>query len=173
MSKILFRLLSLSLIGAAVAVSQPAHAAKVRVVATLTDMADFAREIGGEHVDVSSLATGVEDTHGVPMKPSFVPMLNRADLLINAGFGLEHAFLPALLEASKNPKIQYGHPGYVDCSIGVIPVGVPKSTDHSEGDVHPGEDSHRTHLRCARDDGSQGRSGLQTKPRRVLGQAGC
>jgi len=110
---------------------------KVRVVATLTDMADFARELGGDHVEVFSLATGIEDTHGVPMKPSFVPIMNRADLLIHAGFGLEHAFLPALLEASKNPRIQYGKSGYVDCSPGVAPVSVPKSTDHSEGDVHP------------------------------------
>src|SRR5436190_20965927 len=115
----------------------PAYAAKIRVVTTLTDLADLTRNVGGEHVDVSSLATGVEDTHGVPMKPSFVPMMNRADLLINAGFGLEQAFLPALLEASKNPRSQYGKAGYVDCSIGVVPLGVPKSTDHSEGDVHP------------------------------------
>jgi ABC-type Zn uptake system ZnuABC Zn-binding protein ZnuA len=113
------------------------HGGKVRVVATLTDLADFTREIGGEHVDVFSLATGVEDTHGVPMKPSFVPQMNRADLIVEVGFGCEHAFLPALLEASKNPRIQYGKPGYVDCSVGVAPLAVPKSTDHSEGDVHP------------------------------------
>ena len=42
-----------------------------------------------------------------------------------------------MLEASKNPRIQPGKPGYVDCSEGVAPVEVPKSTDHSEGDVHP------------------------------------
>ena len=53
------------------------------------------------------------------------------------GFDCEHAFLPALLEASKNPRIQNGKPGYVDCSQGIVPVEVPKSTDHSEGDVHP------------------------------------
>jgi zinc/manganese transport system substrate-binding protein len=88
-------------------------------------------------VDVFSLATGIEDTHGVPMKPSFVPTLNRADLLILVGFGCEHAFLPALLEASKNPRIQYGQPGYVDCAKGVAPIEVPKSNDHSAGDVHP------------------------------------
>ncbi len=115
----------------------PAQAAKIRVVTTLTDLADFAREVGGDHVEVSSLATGVEDTHGVPMKPSFVPIMNRADLMVLVGFGCEHAFLPALLEASKNPRIQYGHPGYIDCSIGIAPVEVPMSTDHSEGDVHP------------------------------------
>ncbi len=115
----------------------PQHGGKVRVVATLTDLADFTREIGGDHVEVFSLATGIEDTHGVPMKPSFVPQMNRADLVVQVGFGCEHAFLPALLEASKNPRIQYGKPGYVDCSIGVAPLAVPKSTDHSEGDVHP------------------------------------
>ncbi len=129
-----FCLISAAIIGIA---ATPAHAAKVRVVTTLTDLADLTRQIGGDHVEVFSLATGVEDTHGVPMKPSFVPVMNRADLLVNAGFGLEHAFLPALLEASKNPRIQYGKPGYVDCSIGIAPLAVPKSTDHSEGDVHP------------------------------------
>jgi len=127
----LFRLLLMMITVAATA------QAKVHVVTTLTDLADFTREIGGELVEVRSLATGVEDTHGVPMKPSFVPVMNRADLLILVGFDCEHAFLPALLEASKNPRIQNGKAGYVDCSKGVAPVDVPKSTDHSEGDVHP------------------------------------
>ena len=113
------------------------HAGKLHVVTTLTDLADFARNVGGEFVEVRSLATGVEDTHGVPMKPSFVPLLNRADLVVLIGFDCEHAFLPALLEASRNPRIQPGKPSYVDCSKGVAPVDVPKSTDHSEGDVHP------------------------------------
>jgi ABC-type Zn uptake system ZnuABC Zn-binding protein ZnuA len=113
------------------------EAAKIHVVATLTDLADITRNIGGDHVDVFSLATGIEDTHGVPMKPSFVPRLNRADLVVLVGFDCEHAFLPALLEASRNPSIQVGKPGYVDCSQGILPLDVPNSTDHSEGDVHP------------------------------------
>src|ERR1035437_2192459 len=133
----LFRLLSTVAIAVTAFIAEPGQAAKIRVVTTLTDVADFAREIGGDHVEVFSLATGVEDTHGVPMKPSFVPVMNRADLMVSVGFGCEHAFLPALLEASKNPRIQYGKPGYVDCSQGIAPVEVPKSTDHSEGDVHP------------------------------------
>ncbi len=115
----------------------PAHAAKIRIVTTLTDLADFTRTIGGDLVDVHSLATGVEDTHGVPMKPSFVPIMNRADLLIVVGFDMEHSFLPALIEASKNPRIQVGRSGYVDCSKGIVPLDVPKSTEHSAGDVHP------------------------------------
>ena len=131
-SKLIFTILLVGL-----AAVMPSHAAKIRVVTTLTDLADFTREVGGDHVNVRSLATGIEDTHGVPMKPSFVPLLNRADLVVLIGFGCEHAFLPPLLEASRNPRIQYGHPGYVDCSQGIDPVDVPKSTDHSAGDVHP------------------------------------
>jgi zinc/manganese transport system substrate-binding protein len=119
------------------AATMPAHAAKIRIVTTLTDLADFTRAVGGELVEVRSLATGVEDTHGVPMKPSFVLIMNRADLLFLVGFDCEHAFLPALLEASKNPRIQVGKPGYVDCSKGIIPRDVPKSTEHYAGDVHP------------------------------------
>ena len=131
------RLLSLAIIIGLAFVSQPAYAAKIRVVTTLTDLADLVRNIGGDKVEVRSLATGVEDTHGVPMKPSFVPIMNRADLMILIGFDCEHAFLPALLEASRNPRIQKGRSGYVDCSEGIVPVDVPRSTDHSEGDVHP------------------------------------
>ena len=130
------KLLLTTLLAVALGLTQ-IQAAKIRVVATLTDLADLTRNIGGDHVEVRSLATGVEDTHGVPMKPSFVPLLNRADLVVLVGFDCEHAFLPALLDACKNPRLQSGKPGYVDCSVGVTPVEVPKSTDHSEGDVHP------------------------------------
>jgi ABC-type Zn uptake system ZnuABC Zn-binding protein ZnuA len=133
----LFHLMTLAATTALVLAAQPLHAAKIRIVTTLTDLADLTRNVGGEHVEVFSLATGIEDTHGVPMKPSFVPLLNRTDLVVLVGFDCEHAFLPALLEASKNPRIQIGKPGYVDCSRGITPVDVPRSTDHSEGDVHP------------------------------------
>jgi len=136
-SKIFHLLSIIPLVGILCLAAMPAHAAKIRIVATLTDLADLARNIGGNLVEVHSLATGVEDTHGVPMKPSYVPMMNRADLLLLVGFECEHAFLPALIEASKNPRIQRDRAGYIDCSKGIIPRDVPKSTDHYAGDVHP------------------------------------
>jgi len=135
--KLFLLFLIIPLIGAVCAGAMPAYAAKIRIVTTLTDLADCARAVGGDEVEVHSLATGVEDTHGVPMKPSYVPMMNRADLMILVGMDCEHAFLPALLEASKNPRIQIGTSGYVDCSKGITPLDVPKSTDHYQGDVHP------------------------------------
>ena len=137
MKKLLLCLLSLTVIIGLAFAAKPAYAAKINVVTTLTDLADLTRNIGGDKIEVHSLATGVEDTHGVPMKPSFGPLMNRADLMVLVGFDCEHAFLPALLEASRNPRIQKGRIGYVDCSEGIAPLDVPKSTDHSEGDVHP------------------------------------
>ena len=136
-SKLFLLYVIILLIGMLCMGATPAHAAKIRIVTTLTDLADFARAVGGDLVQVNSLATGVEDTHGVPMKPSFVPIMNRADLLLLVGFECEHAFLPALIEASKNPRIQVGRSGYVDCSKGIVPLDVPKSTEHYAGDVHP------------------------------------
>ena len=71
-----------------------AFAQKIRVVATFPDLADITRQIGKELVTVDSLATGVEDPHGVPMKPSFVPWLNRADVVVLEGLDDEHSWLP-------------------------------------------------------------------------------
>ena len=111
--------------------------AKLNVVATIPDLADMARQIGGDLIDVSSIATGVEDIHAVPMKPSFAVLLNRADVVLLLGLEAEHAFLPALLEAARNPKIQRDAPGYIDCSVHVTPLEVPTRIDRALGDQHP------------------------------------
>jgi zinc/manganese transport system substrate-binding protein len=138
------RFLNLLLAGLALlAFSMNAQAAKkIRVITSIPDLAEFTRAIGGDLVQVESLATGVEDSHGIPIKPSFVPKLNRADVVVVMGLEMEHSFMPALLEASKNPKIQTGRPGYIDCSVGLRPLEVPKSIERSEGEVHPAGNPH-------------------------------
>jgi len=110
---------------------------KIKVVATIPDLADMARHIGGDLVDVSSIATGVENIHAVPLKPSFATLLNRADVLVLLGLEAEHAFLPALIEASKNPRILRDAPGYIDCSVDVNVLEVPTRIDRALGDQHP------------------------------------
>ena len=117
-------------------------AQQIRVVATFPDLADITRQIGKELVTVDSLATGVEDPHGVPMKPSFVPRLNRADVLVVTGLDDEHSWLPALLEVASNPKINPGQPGYIDCSVGIPILEAPARLDRAEGDLHPKGNPH-------------------------------
>ena len=122
--------------------SSLASAQQIRVVATFPDLADITRQIGKELVSVESLATGVEDPHGVPVRPSFVPKLNRADMLVVTGLDDEHSWLPALLEVASNPKINPGQPGYIDCSVGIPILEAPARLDRAEGDLHPKGNPH-------------------------------
>jgi zinc/manganese transport system substrate-binding protein len=93
--------LTLAIAAAAmVAVAHPA-AATINVVTSIPDLADVTRHIGGDLVEVKSLATGVEDIHAVPMKPMYAVTLNRADVLVVLGLEAEHAFIPGLLEAAR------------------------------------------------------------------------
>ena len=68
-----------------IASSLLALAAALRVVATTPDVADMTRQIGGDRVEVTTLAAGTQDPHKVPVKPSFVTKLNRADVLVVEG----------------------------------------------------------------------------------------
>lgn len=117
-------------------ISLSRSSAAIRIITTIPDLADFTREIGGKLVEVESLATGVEDTHAVPVKPSHAAKLNRADLVIALGLDMEHSFLPALLEASHNPRLQPGKPGYLETSAGLTPLEVPRTLTKSEGEQH-------------------------------------
>lgn len=119
-----------------------AHAAPLKVVVTVPDLADLTRKVGGDQVDVFAIASGREDPHNVPMRPSAITRLQLADLLIVIGLDLEHAYMPALRAESRNPRIQPGQAGFLDLSGGVRALEVPKSLDRSEGDVHPNGNPH-------------------------------
>ena len=110
---------------------------KLNVVTSIPDLADMTRQIAGALVQVTSLATGVEDIHAVPMKPSFAVTLNRADAVVVVGLQAEHAFMPALLDAARNPKILPGAPGYIDCSVSIVPLEVATTLDRAQGEQHP------------------------------------
>jgi len=119
--------------------------AKVTVVATVSDLGALAREIGGEEVDVKTMALPTQDPHYVDAKPSLVVLLARADLLLLNGIELEVGWLPALQVSARNPAIQVGNPGYLDCSTLITPKEVPLAKlDRSMGDIHPGGNPHYT-----------------------------
>jgi zinc/manganese transport system substrate-binding protein len=111
---------------------------KLRIMTATTDLASLAQEVGGERVDVESIARGYQDPHFVDPKPSFLLKLSKAELLIVVGLELEIGWLPPLITQSSNPRIQVGAPGYLDASrfakILEIPTG---QVTRAEGDVHP------------------------------------
>lgn len=115
---------------------------RLRVVATIPDLADIVSEIGGDRVDVSTIARGTENLHHVQTRPSHLVAMNRADLFVQVGLSLETGFVPGLLEASRNPRIQPGQPGFVNTSAGWQPLDVPGVLDRKNGDVHPQGNPH-------------------------------
>jgi zinc/manganese transport system substrate-binding protein len=120
----------------ACALGAPAAQAKLNVVATTSDFAAIAREIGGDRVEVSSLGRPTEDSHFVDAKPSLILKLSHADVLIEGGAELELGWLPALMDSARNPKILRGAPGNVVASAGIEMLEVPGVLDRSMGDVH-------------------------------------
>src|ERR1051325_1423499 len=113
-------------------------AAPLKVVTTIQDLASLTREVGGDRVDVQSIARGYQDPHFVEPKPSFLLLLRNADLLEVVGLELEIGWLPPLLDQSRNANIRPGTKGYLDVSHGVEILDRPTgAVNRSMGDVHP------------------------------------
>jgi len=113
-------------------------ASKLRIVTSTTDLAEFAQQVGGDRVEVDSIARGYQDPHFVEAKPSFLLKLRRADLLIVVGLQLEIGWLPPLITQCGNPKVQVNAPGYLDASQFAEILEIPTTAvTRAMGDVHP------------------------------------
>ncbi len=121
----------------------PAVRAKLKVAATVPDLAAIARAVAGTRAEVYSLTLPTQDPHFVDARPHLALKLNRADLLLVVGLGLESGWLPTLLTGARNPRIRRGAAGYLDCSSVARLREVPRArVDRSRGDVHPGGNPH-------------------------------
>jgi zinc/manganese transport system substrate-binding protein len=122
----------------AAAAPRPAGAAaSVKVVASLPNLGAIAHEIGGERLDLTVIASGVQDAHFVDPKPSYIVKLRAADLLLVNGLDLEIGWIPPLAQGARNAKVIPGGPGYIDASTGIAVMEVPTGLSRAEGDVHP------------------------------------
>jgi len=102
------------------------QAAEVKVVATLDLFADFARQVGGDRADVSTLIPAGADPHTYEPTPSRVAKLAKADLVIVNGLGLEAALEDVIEEntPSSTPIIELSQ------GLSVI------NDDHHDGNPH-------------------------------------
>lgn len=118
-------------------------AAKLNVITTTSDLASITREVGGDRIDVTSIARGYQDPHFVEAKPSFLLLLRKADLLEVIGLDLEIGWLPPLLDQSRNANIRPGGKGYLDVSRGVEILDRPAgAVNRSMGDIHASGNPH-------------------------------
>ena len=115
-----------------------AQAKKLNVVTATTDLAALAQEVGGDKIQVESIAKGYQDPHFVEAKPSFLLKLRQADLLIVVGLQLEIGWLPPLINQSGNARVQVGAAGYLDASQFAEILDIPTGqVTRAMGDVHP------------------------------------
>lgn len=130
------RLLGIALLAGLAAV--PPAGAGINVVTSTEDLADLARQVGGDRVKVESIARGYQDPHFVEAKPSFILKLSRAHLLVAVGRDLEIGWLPPLIQQSRNARIQVGASGYLDASLTAKILEIPTGQiTRAMGDVHP------------------------------------
>jgi zinc/manganese transport system substrate-binding protein len=117
--------------------------AQLKVVTATPDLGSIAEMIGGDRVTVTSLARGTEDAHFVPARPSFIPILNGADLLIDGGADLEAAWLPPLVNIARNREILPGRRGHLAMARHIDLMDVATGpVDRSQGDVHAAGNPH-------------------------------
>lgn len=130
------RLFFLHALAAACAIFGPVLAQaedKTKVVASTSDLAALASEVGGDRVQVEYLVGGNQEPHFAETKASYLLKLRRADLLMVVGLLFEGRWLtqsghtrPSLLSQSGNPRIQPGASGYFDASHYVEILEIPK-----------------------------------------------
>jgi zinc/manganese transport system substrate-binding protein len=128
-------------IGVLALAAATAHA-KLNVVCTTPDIASIAKEVGGDKIEITTLARPTEDPHFVDAKPSFIVKLNKADALAEGGAELEIGWLPPLLAGARNEKLQTGQPGRIRCNTGIAMREVPTALDRSQGDIHAAGNPH-------------------------------
>ncbi len=105
--------------------------AKINVVASTADLAYFARQIGGEHVEASYIGSPTSDIHAVEVRPSYMIKVAKADIVLKVGLELE-LWLDPIIDGSRNDHLLL-----IDCSKHVQKLEVPSfKTDARYGDLH-------------------------------------
>lgn len=96
--------------------------ASFSVVATTSIMAEFAKTVGGEDVEVYGLLKPNVDAHDYEATPADVEAIADANIVIKSGLGLESWFDRTLKNADSDAFV-------VDASSGVVPREVGGETD--------------------------------------------
>ncbi len=107
----------------------------LKIICSFSDYASIAKEIVQDKGTVEFIASGEQDPHFIPPKPSFAMRLKKADLWITTGMDLE-GWSTTLLDKARNKDIMDGAIGFVSVSDGINILHKVEKGDRTEGDVH-------------------------------------
>jgi ABC-type Zn uptake system ZnuABC Zn-binding protein ZnuA len=129
---------------------------KLRVVATTTQVADFARQVGGDRAEVTGVLKPNVDPHDYEPSPADLTTMNRAQVLVENGVGVEHWLAGAIdssgysgpvVDASRGVRLREGD--------GEEPAGEHSGNKHdvagqdSEADPHIWQDPQNAKIMVA------------------------
>lgn len=124
MRKILFTILIIILTVGSVS-------AKRKVVTSSSDLAAIAKEIGGDLIEVKSIASGKNNLHYIEILPSYMLKVSKADIYLKIGLSHDY-WADNIIDGARNNDLLI-----VDCSNGVDVLEKPTGKiDASMGDIH-------------------------------------
>lgn len=103
--------------------------AKLRVVATTTEVSDFTRTVGGDRIELTQLLKPNVDPHDYEASPADVAAIAEADVVVKSGVGLEKFLDPAISSAGFGGTV-------IDASNGVAIRAGNGTDEEKEGDPH-------------------------------------
>jgi zinc/manganese transport system substrate-binding protein len=105
-----------------------ASAAEIKVVASFSILGDFARNVGGDRIDVTTLVGPNGDAHLYEPRPADAAALEQANVVLVNGLAFE-GFMSRLVEASGTKA------AVVEVSKGIEPLKASEG-EHHEGEGH-------------------------------------
>jgi zinc/manganese transport system substrate-binding protein len=128
------RALALTVITLSSVGASPAVAAPLKVVASFTVIADLARNVGGDRVDITTIVGPNGDAHVYEPSPADAVAMSKADVVLVNGLHFE-GFLQRLVEASATDA------AIVELTKGVTPIQfkpefAEADTDHADAGEH-------------------------------------
>ncbi len=105
------------------------------VVTTTTDLKALVEAVGGDRVQVESLAPPLHDPHAVEVKPGQLARIKAAALLVR--IGLDHEpWLARVLRSVNDPRFARGSPHYLETSRGIRLLQAETPRVRGERGVH-------------------------------------
>lgn len=116
-----------------------ASAENLKVVSSFSIISDFAKNVGGDKIDLTTLVGPDGDAHVYEPKPSDAAAVAKADVVLVNGLNFE-GFLPRLVEASATKA------PIVELSKGIEPLkSSEEEHDHAGGEEHKHEGEEHKH----------------------------
>lgn len=111
--------------------ASPALAGKVNVTATIFPIADLVKKVGGDMVEVHTLLRPGQGPHSFEPTPGDAKMIERSDMVVMAGFGLDFWLEKLVKLGGKSGDL------IVDCSKAVKNRVKGSGHNHGDGGVNP------------------------------------